>query len=230
MSDHPKLNANQIRAAVLPDLLISLVGPVLVYRLSSPYMPATWALLLAGVLPIARIGMNLVRHHRLNLIGSFALLAIALKILIALVFNDVRLVLVSDSLITAVYGILMLASLLTPTPLIQRFIESILGSTPAPQSQQLSEYKPGAGTRSLLHTITAVWGVGLLLECVARVILVYTLSTDQFLVISPIVRYGFLGLLVLWAILHARIRRRRQPQPQESFVEQEAQKIPHHSA
>jgi len=58
MSDHPKLNASQIRAAVLPDLIISIVGPVLIYRFAAPNMPATDALLLAGVLPLIRIGIS----------------------------------------------------------------------------------------------------------------------------------------------------------------------------
>jgi hypothetical protein len=142
-----------------------------------------------------------------------------------LVLKDARLVLVSDSLISAVYGILLLASLLTPTPLLMRLIESILATTPSAQSQQLVKHWQDAGTRSLLSVITAVWGVGLLLECVVRVTLALTLSIEQFLVISPIVRYAFLGVLLLWAFLFARIRRARRHQPPEETVRQQVDEL-----
>ncbi|GHO85699.1 VC0807 family protein [Dictyobacter formicarum] len=193
MSSRPEINMNQIRAAVVPDLIISIVGPVLIYQLAAPHMPTTYALLLASGLPIIRIGYSLVRRHRLNLIGIFSLIAITLKILIALVLKDARLVLVSDSLITAVYGVLMLASLLTGSPLIMRLIGSVLANAAPAQSQQLMQRWQESGTRSFFTVITAVVGIGLLLECAVRVLLALTVSIEQFLVISPLVRYGFLG-------------------------------------
>lgn len=226
MLGHPKVSLSQIRAAVLPDLIISIVGPVLIYRLAVPHMPATYALLLASVLPIIRIGIGLVHRHRLNLIGVFSLLAIALKILIALVLKDVRLVLVSDSLITAAYGVLMLASLLTASPLIMRLIQSVLANTATAQSQQLMLRWQEPGTRLFFAVITFVWGTGLLLECVARVALALTLPIEQFLVISPIVRYGFLGVLVLWAFLFTRIRRQRQQKQRELVTKPKAHETP----
>jgi hypothetical protein len=229
MSSYPKLNLSQIRAAVLPDFIISIVGPVLIYRLAAPYMPATYALLLASVLPIIRIGISLVRYHRLNLIGVFSLLTIALKILIALVLKDARLVLVSDSLITAVYGVLMLASLLTASPLIMRLIESVLANTAPAQSQQLILRWHEPNSRLFFTVITAVWGIGLLLECVARVALALTVSVEQFLVISPIVRYGFLGGLLLWAILFARIHNRKQQKQRERVTKPNAHETSHSS-
>ncbi|GHO72089.1 hypothetical protein KSC_109810 [Ktedonobacter sp. SOSP1-52] len=153
-------------------------------------------------------------------------LAIALKILIALVLKNVRLVLVSDSLITAIYGVLMLASLLTASPLIMRLIQSVLANATPGQDQQLMLRWQEPGTRLFFAAITAVWGIGLLLECVVRVALALTLPIEQFLVISPIVRYCFLSVLVLWAILFARIRRQRQQKQRERVTKPQMHETP----
>ena len=209
MPGHPDVRWSQIRAAVLPDLLISLVGPVLIYRLAAPYMPATDALLLAGVLPLIRVGFGLIGHQRLNLIGVFSLLTVALKIFLALVLKDTRLVLVGDSLITALYGVILLASLRMSPPLLMRLIESVLPNAPWAQSLPFQQRASQPGARPVLTIITAVWGIGLLLECGVQVMLVFTLSVEQVLLLSPVVRYGMWAALLLWAIFFARRRRSR---------------------
>ncbi len=61
MSSRPEVRWSQLRTAMLPDLLISLVGPVLIYRVAVSSLPATEALLLAGVLPLIRVGIGLIR-------------------------------------------------------------------------------------------------------------------------------------------------------------------------
>jgi len=211
--------------AMLPDLLISLVGPVLIYRVAVSSLPATEALLLAGVLPLIRVGIGLIRSHRLNLIGVLSLLTVALKTLLALVLKDTRLILVSDSLITAVYGVLLLASLRTSSPLLMRLIESVLVNTPSTQSQLVQQRASQPGTRSVLTIVTAVWGIGLLLECGVQILLALTLTVEQVLLISHIVRYGVLAILLLWAILFARRRRSRRsstPERASSILEDEA--------
>ena len=211
--------------AMLPDLLISLVGPVLIYRVAVSSLPATEALLLAGVLPLIRVGIGLIRSHRLNLIGVLSLLTVALKTLLALVLKDTRLILVSDSLITAVYGVLLLASLRTSSPLLMRLIESVLVNTPSTQSQLVQQRASQPGTRSVLTIVTAVWGIGLLLECGVQILLALTLTVEQVLLISHIVRYGVLAILLLWAILFARRRRSRRsstPERASSILEGEA--------
>jgi hypothetical protein len=54
-----------------------------------------------------------------------------------------------------------------------------------------------------------VWGLGFLLEVVVRSFLVFTLTIQQFLIISPFVFYGFLGGIVLWTFLYSRKGRKR---------------------
>jgi hypothetical protein len=188
-------------------------------------MPATYALLLAGIPPAIRLALGLLRQRRIDLLGMFSLLAIALNIFSGLVLKDARLQLASSSLVTGVYGILMLASLLTPRPLILRLVESALvGNDPAQKERLRKRLQQSPSFRSFFTFITALWGGGLLLELVVRLILVYTLTVDQFLAVNSILRYGFLGVLLLLTFLFAKIYRNRQRQALEQVAEQQTQK------
>lgn len=217
MSDHSEVNFKQLRAAALPDLLISIVGPLLIYRLAAPHLPENIALFLAGALPLLRIAYGLIRYHRLNLIGVFSLLTVVLKLLLALIFNDTRLILVGDSLITAIFGILLLTSLLTASPLLMRLMESVLATTSSAQSQQLVRRWQQPDMRRFFTIITAAWGVGLLLECGIQVLLAFTLTTQQVLLLSPLVRYGMWALLLLGAVLFRWISRSRRHMTREDI-------------
>jgi len=66
-----------------------------------------------------------------------------------------------------------------------------------------------------------MWGVGLLIELVVRVTLAFTLTINQFLLISSILSYGFLGVLLLLTLVFARIRRNRQRRALEQLPEQQ---------
>jgi uncharacterized membrane protein len=129
------------------------------------------------------------------------------------------LLLISDSLITGVNGIILLVSLLLGKPLLLLIARNMLANTPSPQSEQQTQQWQETQYRSFFTLLTAVVGMGLLIEFVTRLILVYTLSTAQFLLVSPIVHYGLLGGLLLWIVLF--VRRRRQSQQTEAIPQQE---------
>lgn len=158
----------------------------------------------------------------------FSLLAIVINVFSGLVLKDTSLQLASGSLVTGVYGVLMLASLLTPRPLILRLFESTLvGNDPVQRERFRTRLQQSAGFRSFFTFITALWGGGLLLELVIRLILVYTLTVSQFLAVSPLLRYGFLGVLLLLTLLFAQIHRRRQKQALGQVAEQQTQETFH---
>ncbi len=130
--------------------------------------------------------------------------------------------LISGSLVTGVYAVLMLASLFSPKPLILRLAESALaGDDPAQRAQFYARLQQSPGFRSFFTFTTAMWGVGLLIELVVRVTLAFTLTINRFLLISSILSYGFLGVLLLLTLVFARIRRNRQRRALEQLPEQQ---------
>src|SRR5262249_36876116 len=160
-------------------------------RLASPYTSAVNALILAAVLPIIRIAMRLLQSHRVSLTGLMSIFTIAVKVATGLLFQDARLILVGDSMITGLYGLIMIASVLIGKQLIWALIQNITANNVA-ISQRITGRWQTSNVRATFTVITAVWGVGLLLEFAVRLLLAYSISPDQFLIISPILRWGTL--------------------------------------
>lgn len=47
-----------------------------------------------------------------------------------------------------------------------------------------------------MKLMTLVWGLGFILEAAIKVVLVYTLSISEFLLVSNFVSYGIIALLI----------------------------------
>ena len=225
MSDQPEQKnqklGSQLLKGLVPDLLLSVVAPLLIYHLISPHMSASQALLLSGLVPIVRVGIDLLRKHRLNPLGALSVLSIALKIIVTLIFNNAQLTLISDSFIIGVHGILMLGSLFASKPLLLWLLENTLQKHAAnqPQIGNLLNEAP----RSSWMVITAIWGCTFLLECVINSMLVFSLPVESFLGVSAIVRYGLLGVAFLVTFLFGWIRRRLRQKGSETFSGQVSQ-------
>src|SRR5262245_46433460 len=104
---------------LFPTLIYAAIIPYLIYLLATKsfHLSEVNALLLAAISPILGVLIEFVRERQLSLIGLLALVGIATRLLSALIFNDARLVLISDSLMMGVYGLLMLGSVLIGKPL-----------------------------------------------------------------------------------------------------------------
>ena len=57
--------------------------------------------------------------------------------------------------------------------------------------------------------MTWVWGLALLADVALSVVLVFSLSIREYLIVNPIVGYGTMGVLSLWSFLYAQRAKRR---------------------
>ena len=153
--------------------------------------------------------LDLLRSRRLNLLGVFALLAIALNLAIGLLFKDARLLLVSSSLLPGMYGLIMLVSVLMGKPILLTLIKSTLASAPAAEREQLEKRWLERGASSFAF-VTTLWGVGLLSVPVICTILIYTLTVQQYAPIGPVIQYAMIGTLLLISHISSLIRRARK--------------------
>ncbi len=200
---------SRIWLALLPMLLYVIVLPYIIFRLASPHMSTAAALLLAAIPPLTSTAIELVRRHRLNLLGALVLVGIAIKIIGALLFKDIRLILISDSLMTGVYGIMMLVSVLLGKPLLMTLAMNMLADAPLAERERFEKRWQEAGS-SYFAFITALWGVGLTLTLVLNILLVYILTVQQFVLLGPIVQYSIFGFLILVSQAIGIVRRFRK--------------------
>jgi len=189
------------------DFLVNLGGPFLLYQLAIGHMSETAALMLSSAPPILWSIGQLIWSRKLDALSLLVISGISLSLVATLLGGGPRLLLIRESFITGIFGLVFLASLLSPKPLVFHLAKTMVVKQGMKEEVFASSWSI-PGFRFTFYLMTVVWGAGLLLEATLKIILAFTIQTGLFLVVSPIISYGiYIGLLA-WSILYGNQRRK----------------------
>ncbi|GAC1616781.1 MAG: hypothetical protein NVS4B7_09180 [Ktedonobacteraceae bacterium] len=196
---------------IIYSIVINAVLPFIIYSLLKSYTNLSdfWALVITGVPPMIDAIVSIIRKGHIDLIGGIVLLGIAVSIILILLGGSPRLLLIRESFFTAALGLAYLVSLLFPRPLSFYFARQFATGNVPERVAWFNSLWQYPGFRFSMRLTAVVWGVGFMLEVIVRLILVFTLTIPQFLILSPFVFYGFLGAIMLWTFLYTRKGRKR---------------------
>jgi hypothetical protein len=206
------------------SLVINGVVPLVVYNvLKGQGASDITALGVAAVVPAIDGIVTVVRRHRIDLISALALAGIAVSVIAVLIGGDPRLLLIRESFLTVALGIACFVSLVLPRPLMfyfGRFFAT--GDDPAKVARydMLWQY---AYFRHVNRVITLVWGAVYLGEFALRVFMVYRLSINQVLALSPLVFNGITIGVLVWTFAYARFAWRRGTEMEREAGEHSAE-------
>ena len=110
---------------------------------------------------------------------------------------------------TCSLAIAYLVSLPFPKPLAYYFARQFMAGNTQEGIAWFEQLWQKPTFRRTLRLIGLYWSVGLLVEAALRFYLVFTLSVQQFLFVSPFVSYGITGLLFVGQFLIVRRIRKR---------------------
>jgi intracellular septation protein A len=190
-------------------VIVDVAAPLAAYSLlRSAGVPAVAALLLSGVFPALGVIIGAVRHRRLDVVGVVVLAGIVVGTVVGLVSHNARLLLVEGSVPTAVFGLACLGSLWTRHPLMFSFAREFTGPDTA-KGREMTRLWQYEGYRHVFRVITAVWGVGFLLEAALRVVIVYNTSTGTALASSKVTPFLFAAILSAWTVAYGAHRRKK---------------------
>ena len=88
------------------------------------------------------------------------------------------------------------------------FAVEFIGPDTAKGREMISLW-PYEGFRRIFRIITAVWGVGFLLEAALRVAIVYNTSTSTALSLSKVMPYIWVGIFMTWTVAYGRYQGRK---------------------
>ncbi|CAG7644362.1 hypothetical protein PAESOLCIP111_04678 [Paenibacillus solanacearum] len=185
------------RMYVVLTLLINGIVPWALYVWLSGHMPSFTALCIATLVPLADNVVHLLKHRKLDAFGSLMLFTFVLTLVLVALGGSEKMLLVRESMITGAVGVVFLGSLLFHRPLMFYMAARFNGNP-----EKFAANWQYAYFRYVLRLMTFVWGILLLLEAVVRTMLVYQLTTAQFLAISNVVLYGFVGIAIAWTVLY----------------------------
>lgn len=202
--------------SILISLLVNAILPYVIYTLLKKYTttPDIIALALTGVPSLLDSLVGIIIRRRIDTLAAIVLFGIAISIGTVALGGSPKLLLVRESFLTSISGVVLLLSLLLRKPIGHYvFRHMFAGNNPERIVMFNNAVQKNAPFRMALRVLTTIWGVGLLLEGLARVYMAFTLDTASFLAVSPIVStviivltFGGTGLYVRqWRSKHGSI-------------------------
>jgi uncharacterized membrane protein len=180
---------------VLLDVAPPLVG---YYGLRALGASEYVALLTATVLSGLKVTYDAVKARRLDPFAGYLLLTFGLSLAVALATTDPKLILAGNTMVNAIGGLLFLGSCFVGTPLTQVVAERF----------KPADDEPGPGeeeyTRKAHILLSAMWGVGLVLEVAARLFVISQVSVDVANGLLSAISLGTVGLLIAATIVVGR--------------------------
>jgi hypothetical protein len=190
------------------DFLVNLGGPWLVYRLVEGSTSVTMALIWSSFPPIFWSLWQLAYSRKLDVIGILVIAGIAASLVATMLGGNPRLLLVRESFITGIFGLVFLGSLWFPRPLMFHIVKATIAKQGIAEAQFAQRWSI-PGFRQTFYLMTVIWGAGLIAQAALQVILAFALPIEQDLVVSPIVGYGFYLVLLGWSFWYGKRRKEK---------------------
>lgn len=191
------------KAALAVTLFFELALPLLVfYGLRALGVDQITALLVAAVLPAARIAHGAIRERRLNGVSVFVLVTLVLTVALTYVTGSPRALLVRSAWASAAMGLWILATLLTRRP----FLFSVTRVFLTTRDQRVwdGNWEGSAVFRRALRVSTAVWGTVFLACTGLSVTMALTLPIDLVPLLDDLLLVLTLGLILLFQRFYGR--------------------------
>lgn len=166
------------------------------------------ALLAGGAWPAIETLVSLAVYRKIDEFSVFVLIFLVLSVLAAVGFTSPRLLLVKEAAVNGLFGVVLLASLALPRPLMFYFGRRFATDGSAASAAWWNGLWRFPGFRLTQRVITIVWGVVTVLAALLQIALSYQLSTDAMAVISNLAPFVVYGILVAWTVRYGRARAR----------------------
>jgi len=195
------------RREMVTGLLWDVGGSVGAYYALHALGATDWvALLAAAAVAGGRIAWVAVRDRELNAFASVMLLVWGIGLSLSFLSGDARFLLLKDSITTAAVGLAFLVSITARRPLTLAAAKSW---NPAGAAELENLYATQPAARRAVTVSAAVWGVGLLVESLVRIPLIYALPVDVMVGLSTGLMITAFTLLGVWNGWYtARVQRR----------------------
>ncbi|GES99357.1 DUF3159 domain-containing protein [Rhizophagus clarus] len=175
---------------------------------------------------------DIISKRRIDILGAIIIISFIVSDIVSTLKNDTRIYLLRESTITGTIGLTFLLTLIPikygtfqMRPIIYYFAKDMqiggsFGYTPTQRRNSgLSEvttqrwelyWEKYAVFRRGFYFLTILWGVSLLLEVLARAIIVFKApTTDSAVMWTNIVTYSWLGVLILINVLYSKRFKKR---------------------
>jgi intracellular septation protein A len=185
--------------------VLSVGAPIVIYDVATDhgYTPVV-ALILSSVGPLIELAITAVWRRRLDEFSTMVLVFLVIGVVASLFFDDPRLLLLKESVITGLFGIVLLVTVPTNRPLMFLFGRRFATGGDPERVAWWNGLWAYEGFRRTQRGLTFMWGATFLVEAIIRGVLTYRLPTETMVVVNSVVPPIVLAALILATIIWAR--------------------------
>src|SRR5436305_4714940 len=178
-----------------PSTIFGAIIPLAVYYIVRKHVSSdATALIIAGAFPATWVLVEFARKRTLDAIGCITLFGFLAGIAASYALGGNAFVLkVRASAFTALFGLVCLVSLSWHRPAMFHLGKALSAGDDRERRRAYDELFDLPTARRTFLIITAVWGMGLLVEAAARIVLAVALPTGTFLAVSPVLAAACFG-------------------------------------
>ena len=187
---------NNIKKSIIISILINAILPLITYKILINYIPSITALIISTTIPIIDNIYHIIKEKKIDIFASLIILGFIVGIISMLFGGSQKLLLIRQSYIIAVIGILFLTSMFFPKPMVYYLAKKFINSQDKyvkNNKSTIDEKWKNPHFRFSMKFLTFIWGICFVLEAVCNISLVFILSVSTYMLISPLASYGFIG-------------------------------------
>lgn len=190
---------NNIKKSIIISILINAILPLITYKILINHIPSITALIISTTIPIIDNIYHIIKEKKIDIFASLIILGFIVGIISMLFGGSQKLLLIRQSYITAVIGIIFLTSMFFPKPMVYYLAKKFINSQDKyvkNNKSTIDEKWKNPHFRFSMKFLTFIWGICFVLEAVCNISLVFILSISKYMLISPLVSYAFIGCAV----------------------------------
>lgn len=187
---------NNIKKSIIISILINAILPLITYKILINHIPSITALIISTTIPIIDNIYHIIKEKKIDIFASLIILGFIVGIISMLFGGSQKLLLIRQSYIIAVIGILFLTSMFFPKPMVYYLAKKFINSQDKyvkNNKSTIDEKWKNPHFRFSMKFLTFIWGICFVLEAVCNISLVFILSVSTYMLISPLASYGFIG-------------------------------------
>jgi hypothetical protein len=182
------------------DLAIDLGIPLGTYYLLRDGLGVSlWlSLAVSSVGPAVRSVYAMVAQHELNLLATLMVLVNAAGIVVSFLTGEPRAMIAKDAIVSSVIAFTMLGSVAVGRPLMTPGLKLFLTKGAQHRDAAWDRLQArSAAFRRLEKLYTAIWGIALLADCIARCVGAYALPVPTMVWLGGVMIMGAIGLAIM---------------------------------
>jgi len=192
---------------IAPEIIANFVAPYLVYELLHTHYGDTFSLIASAIPPLIWSGYELIKTRRLDAISILVVAGILFTVIATAFGGSARLIQIRDALVTGVIGLMFLGSLALEKPMIFYLARATQARHTEAGATKFETLWLRPGVPGVFRLMTAVWGIGLVLQTALMCWLAWIWPIGRYLLLSPFITYAIFGVMMAWSLWYGNHRK-----------------------